>query len=105
MKPDYIKLSPKDVLEKDFKISFRGYKQDEVDKFLDIVIKDYERFQIEYEKLQNENARLKRELNKLTELQKRANPTTGNTNYDILKRLSNLEKHVFGSKLYEDEHS
>ncbi|HBJ02604.1 MAG TPA: cell division regulator GpsB, partial [Lysinibacillus sp.] len=25
----------------------------------------------------------------------------GTTNFDILKRLSNLEKHVFGSKLYE----
>ncbi|MXV42394.1 cell division regulator GpsB, partial [Bacillus subtilis] len=23
------------------------------------------------------------------------------TNFDILKRLSNLEKHVFGSKLYD----
>ena len=107
MKPEYIRLTPKDVLEKDFKISFRGYKQDEVDKFLDIIIKDYERFQLEYEKLKSENERLKRELNKLTELQKRQNSTAGNTNYDILKRLSNLEKHVFGSKLYEDvdEHS
>lgn len=97
-----IQLTPKDVLEKDFKTGLRGYKQDEVDKFLDIVIKDYERFQIELEKVQNENARLKRELNKLNELQKRSNTSTGNTNYDILKRLSNLEKHVFGSKLYED---
>ena len=25
----------------------------------------------------------------------------GTTNFDILKRLSNLEKHVFGSKLDE----
>ncbi len=97
-----IQLTPKDVLEKDFKTGLRGYKQDEVDKFLDIVIKDYERFQIELEKMQNENTRLKRELNKLNELQKRSNTSTGNTNYDILKRLSNLEKHVFGSKLYED---
>lgn len=98
-----LQLTPKDVLEKDFKITVRGYKQDEVDKFLDIIIKDYERFQIEFERLQNENARLKRELNKLSELQKRTNTSTGNTNYDILKRLSNLEKHVFGSKLYEEE--
>jgi len=26
----------------------------------------------------------------------------GTTNFDILKRLSNLEKHVFGSKLDEN---
>ena len=95
-----IQLTPKEILEKDFKISFRGYEQDEVDKFLDIIIKDYETFQTELEAIQNENARLKRELNKLSEL-RRNNNTTGNTNYDILKRLSNLEKHVFGNKLYE----
>lgn len=103
MKHGYnIQLTPKDVLEKDFKISMRGYKQDEVDKFLDIIIKDYERFKLEFEKLQNENTRLKRELTKLSELQKRENTSAGNTNYDILKRLSNLEKHVFGNKLAED---
>lgn len=95
-----IQLTPKEILEKDFKIRFRGYEQDEVDKFLDIIIKDYETFQTELEAIQNENARLKRELNKLSEL-RRNNNTTGNTNYDILKRLSNLEKHVFGNKLYE----
>ena len=27
--------------------------------------------------------------------------TAGTTNFDILKRLSNLEKHVFGDKLYD----
>jgi len=96
-----IQLTPKDILEKDFKTGFRGYEQDEVDKFLDLIIKDYEKFQEEIEALQNENARLKRELNKLTELQKRNSNSSGNTNYDILKRLSNLEKHVFGNKLYE----
>jgi cell division septum initiation protein DivIVA len=26
---------------------------------------------------------------------------SGTTNFDILKRLSNLEKHVFGNKLYD----
>ncbi|HDR7321605.1 TPA: cell division regulator GpsB, partial [Bacillus toyonensis] len=30
-----------------------------------------------------------------------AQPVYNNTNTDILKRLSNLEKAVFGSKLYE----
>ena len=40
----------------------------------------------------------------LTELHKNVVqpvPHTGTTNFDILKRISNLEKHVFGSKLYE----
>lgn len=96
-----IQLTAKDILEKDFKTGFRGYEQDEVDKFLDLIIKDYEAFQAELKIMKNENTRLKHELNKLSELQKRSSNSTGNTNYDILKRLSNLEKHVFGSKLYE----
>ncbi|MDZ5608797.1 cell division regulator GpsB, partial [Bacillus pseudomycoides] len=56
-------------------------------------------------------ARLKRELEeqKLVKAQAPqqpaptpvAQPVYNNTNTDILKRLSNLEKAVFGSKLYE----
>lgn len=35
-------LTPLDIHNKEFKRSFRGYKEDEVDEFLDVVIKDYE---------------------------------------------------------------
>ncbi|WP_027409164.1 cell division regulator GpsB [Anoxybacteroides tepidamans] len=94
-----IKLTAKDILEKEFKVSMRGYNQDEVDQFLDMIIKDYEAFHQEIEELQQENMRLKHQLQ---ESQKRQpTPTTGTTNFDILQRLSNLEKHVFGNKLYE----
>ncbi len=93
-----IKLTPKEILEKEFKVSMRGYNQDEVDQFLDMIIKDYETFQQEIEQLQQENARLKRQIE---ELQKRPSAQAGTTNYDILQRLSNLEKHVFGNKLYD----
>ncbi|RAK18949.1 DivIVA domain-containing protein [Anoxybacillus vitaminiphilus] len=98
MLSDRIKLTPKDILEKEFKISMRGYNQDEVDKFLDLIIKDYETFQQQIEELQQENMRLKRQLE---EAQKRQPAQAGTTNFDILQRLSNLEKHVFGSKLYD----
>ena len=40
----------------------RGYKQEEVDKFLDIGIKDYEAFHQEIEELQQENIRLKKQV-------------------------------------------
>ncbi|MBB5174515.1 cell division regulator GpsB [Texcoconibacillus texcoconensis] len=95
-------LTIKDILEKDFKTSFRGYDQDEVDEFLDQVIKDYEAFEKRIESLETEVERFKKESNNNPPLeQKKAQQTTattptGNTNYDILKRLSNLEKHVFG---------
>lgn len=103
MLSDKIKLTAKDILEKEFKTAMRGYKPEDVDKFLDVIIKDYEAMQAEIEELQQENIRLKRLAE---ESAKRPAPapapqTSGTTNFDILKRLSNLEKHVFGSKLYD----
>ena len=41
---DRILLTTKDILEKDFKIDTRGYRPQEVDKFLDIIIHDYEEY-------------------------------------------------------------
>ena len=91
-------LSARDILDKEFKTSMRGYKPEEVDAFLDIIIKDYEIFAKEYEELLQENQRLKKQLE---EVRRQQVQPTGATNFDILKRLSNLEKHVFGNKLYE----
>ena len=99
-----IRFTAKEILEKDFKTSMRGYNPDEVDKFLDAVIQDYELFQRKVELLEQENEALKREVKKVSERNQRQTPpaqTVGSTNYDILQRLSNLEKKVFGSKLYE----
>lgn len=105
MLSDKVKLTAKEILEKDFKSGLKGYNKDEVDQFLDLIIKDYETFHQEIESLQQENLRLKKQLE---ENQRKGAPATatssmgsGNTNYDILKRLSNLEKHVFGSKLFD----
>ncbi|KUP06531.1 cell division protein DivIVA [Bacillus coahuilensis p1.1.43] len=95
---DRIKLTAKDILEKEFHSGMRGYKPEEVDKFLDIVIKDYEAFHQIIEDLQQENQRLKRQSEDTSKRPVSPQPT-GTTNFDILKRLSNLEKHVFGSKL------
>lgn len=94
------KLTPEDILEKEFKSGLRGYNQDDVDQFLDEVIQDYNTFLQTIETLKAENRRLKGELEDAPRRQVAA-PSTGTTNFDILKRLSNLEKHVFGSKLYE----
>jgi DivIVA domain-containing protein len=96
---DKIKLTAKDILEKEFKSAMRGYKPEDVDKYLDYVIKDYETFHQEIEELQQENMRLRKQLEEASK--RPATQTAGTTNFDILKRLSNLEKHVFGSKLYE----
>ena len=98
---DNIKLTAKDILEKEFKTAMRGYKPEDVDKYLDLVIKDYEAFQQEIEELQQENLRLKKQLDDASRRSSSQPAPAGTTNFDILKRLSNLEKHVFGSKLYD----
>ncbi|MFJ5757760.1 cell division regulator GpsB [Neobacillus sp. NPDC093182] len=100
MVSDKVKLTAKDILEKEFKTGVRGYKQEDVDKYLDLIIKDYEMFQQEIEDLQQENLRLRKQLEETTRRQPVTQPA-GTTNFDILKRLSNLEKHVFGNKLYD----
>jgi len=94
-----LKLTAKEILEKEFKTSMRGYNQDDVDQFLDEIIQDYEAFEKMIAQLKAENSRLKEELEEMPKRQPASQ--AGTTNFDILKRLSNLEKHVFGSKLYE----
>jgi DivIVA domain-containing protein len=100
MLADKVKLTAKDILEKEFKTGVRGYKQEDVDKFLDLIIKDYATFHQEVEDLQQENLRLRKQLEDTSKRQQVAQPA-GTTNFDILKRLSNLEKQVFGNKLYD----
>ncbi|WP_335869666.1 cell division regulator GpsB [Bacillus sp. 2205SS5-2] len=101
MLADRVKLTAKDILEKDFKSGMRGYKQEDVDKFLDLIIKDYETFHGVIEDLQQENLRLKKQNEGKAVRATQPTQPTGTTNFDIIQRLSNLEKHVFGSKLYE----
>ncbi|MGO3836959.1 MAG: cell division regulator GpsB [Vagococcus sp.] len=98
--------SARDILQKEFKTKVRGYDPIEVDEFLDNVIKDYEAYNQELLTLREENHRLVNKVDQLTQNQatlsrmKQETPKTAAvTNFDILKRLSNLEKHVFGSKL------
>ena len=104
MVSDKIKLSAKDILEKEFKAGMRGYKPEEVDQFLDLIIRDYEAFHQEIEELKQENQKLRKKLEEQGSSRSGAafqQAAPGTTNFDILKRLSNLEKHVFGNKLYE----
>ena len=102
-------LTTKDILQKEFKSAMRGYNVAEVDEYLDMIIRDYESYQKDPSYLQSENERLMSRVDELTKQAVLAKPTQSNvssvgsgvTNFDILKRLSNLEKHVFGSKLDE----
>lgn len=91
-------LNAKDILDKAFKTSMRGYNQEEVDEFLDIIIQDYEMFNQQIEQLKKENQNLKSS----NDHSRKRTPTSNHqVNYDILKRVSNLEKEVFGKKYSE----
>jgi len=52
-------LTPLDIHNKEFKKCFRGYNEEEVDVFLDAVIKDYEQ-------LYRENIEIKENLDRIT---------------------------------------
>ena len=101
-----ITLTPQDILEKEFKIDTRGYRLKEVDQFLDVIIGDYEQFlniinNLEKEKadLLGEIMNLKQELrnSKMSMEVARSNAEVPEvTNVDILRRLSQLEKMVYG---------
>ena len=102
-----LNLTPEDILEKEFKIDTRGYRLKEVDQFLDLIISDYETFieviqeqEKEKNELTNEVLKLKQELRDASvniEIAK-AGSTSNVSNVDILKRLSNLEKVIFGKE-------
>jgi DivIVA domain-containing protein len=98
-----LKLSAKDIFEKEFEKSLRGFKPIEVDSFLDDVINDYQKMadmNSNVKRLEEENARLKKEVEELrirvATNSRTSENQTQNHQIDILKRLSNLEKKVFG---------
>lgn len=100
-------LTQREIVDKDFKTKLRGYDPEEVDEFLDLIIQDYKSYQDEIDDLKADNDRLIEELDETSkQSDMRAQSQSANqstvTNFDILKRLSNLERHVFGSKLDED---
>ncbi|TFJ93845.1 cell division regulator GpsB [Lentibacillus salicampi] len=100
MSTNRIQLTGKDILEKEFKTGMRGYNQEEVDEYLDTIIQDYEALQQEIDKLSQENERLRKQSDQTRSRQSAPNHQV---NYDILKRVSNLEKAVFGKKYADSE--
>ena len=105
MKNDVV-LTPETLLNWDFKIDARGYRPQEVDKALDIVISDYKAYDKKIEMLQKkieeqnkEILDLKHQLRSANEsMQIFKNSEKEITNLDIIKRVSNLEKIIYGDK-------
>ena len=117
MYQDRIVLTSRDILEKEFKIDTRGYRPQEVDKFLDLIIKHketieqiakemyniYELINVsekDKQQLVEDNVLLKQEVRKLkTKLDVLEDSDSGNSsNADVLRRISKLEKIIYGKE-------
>ena len=108
-----ISLMPQDILKKEFKIDTRGYRLKEVDQFLDVIIDDYEQFLNMINTLEKEKADLLAEIMSLKqelrnsrlsmEVVKSSADNSDVTNVDIMRRLSQLEKMVYGLKSKNEE--
>ena len=94
-------LTAEAIYKQEFKTTLRGYSQEEVDQFLDVVIRDYEKMTKEIERLCQENESLRRGSNEQAEPVKPTQPVV--SNYDMLRRISNLEKAVFGKQVGPSE--
>lgn len=108
MYQDRIVLTSRDILEKEFKIDTRGYRPQEVDRFLDTIIKDYDEMNsiirdLEREKKQlvEDNIGLKQEIRNLKTKIDVLSESEGNgntSNADVLRRISKLEKIIYGKE-------
>lgn len=68
-------LTPMEIHNHQFKKSFRGYNDNEVDDFLDRIVEDFEKLMRENDRLQNQINADKRELEQYRKLEKTLNDT------------------------------
>ncbi|MBO4779770.1 MAG: DivIVA domain-containing protein, partial [Selenomonadaceae bacterium] len=68
-------LTPMEIHDHQFKKSFRGYSENEVDDFLDKIVEDFEKLLRENERLKNQLNNCERELDHYRKLEKTLNDT------------------------------
>ena len=103
---DKIALTMQNILEKEVKVDARGYRMQEVDQFLDIIIRDYNEYNNiinglinEKKTLLLENADLKQEIRDLkSTIDTLKSGEKEITNVDLLRRISQLEKIILGKE-------
>ena len=94
-----LNLTAKEIYEKEFKKSrVKGYSEEDVNDYLDLIIEDYmklDKLLTKLKELEIENQNLKIKVEALKNSSREDKPVQV-TNVDILKRLSKLEIAVFG---------
>ena len=101
-----ILLNPEMIYNWEFKVDTRGYRPQEVDKVLDMCSNDYRTYEAivrsqkaQIDALNNEVLELKQKLRNARanmEIVKNSNKEV--TNVDLLRRISELEKIVYGDR-------
>ena len=106
MKYGDVSLSIQDILEKEFKIDTRGYRPQDVDSFLDVIMRDYNEYNNiikglvkDTKSLLAENHTLKEEVRNLkSSIEAAKYGEKEITNVDLLRRISQLEKIILGKE-------
>ena len=101
-----ILLNPEMIYNWDFKVDARGYRPQEVDKLLDMCSSDYRTYEAivrqqkaQIDSLNNEVLELKQKLrNARANMEIVKNSSREVTNVDLLRRISELEKIVYGNR-------
>ena len=99
-----ILLNPEMLYNWDFKVDARGYRPQEVDKVLDMVISDYNAYN---SMIREKDRQINALNNQILELKQKLRNAKANmdivknserqvTNVDLLRRISELEKIVLG---------
>ena len=101
-----ILLNPEMIYNWEFKVDARGYRPQEVDKVLDMCSSDYRTYESiirsqkdQIDSLSNEILELKQKLrNAKANMEIVKNSSREVTNVDLLRRISELEKIVYGDR-------
>ena len=99
-----ILLNPEMLYNWDFKVDARGYRPQEVDKVLDMVISDYNAYN---SMIREKDRQINALNNQILELKQKLRNAKANmdivknserqvTNVDLLRRISELEKIMYG---------
>jgi len=105
-------LSSEDIFNKDFTLQYKGYVPQEVDEFLDEILKNYEiieeikdYYETQNKALQKTNSILRTKIDDLEtklEIERSKNNSVervdSSSNLDLIKKIAKLESELFQAK-------
>lgn len=90
-----LSLNPLDIYNHEFDKQLRGYNEDQVNEYLDMIIKDYERFVVILKELEDKIEALEAQVQE-QRYESRIEPEDPWS--QVQRRLNDLELQVFGER-------